>query len=151
MSELYIRPIEKEELPELLALYEHLHENGDAPLPPDERLARIWDSIFSNPLLHYLVGDIDGEIASSCTLAIVPNLTRGARPYGLIENVVTHRDYRGRGFGARMLRRALQIAWEHDCYKVMLLTSRKDEATLKFYERAGFERGVKTGFIAHPD
>ena len=151
MSEFCVRPIEKEELPRLLALYEHLHEKEDAPLPPHEQLERIWDSIFSSPLLHYLVGDIDGETVSSCTLAIVPNLTRGAQPYGLIENVVTHRDYRKKGFSTRILQHALQIARERDCYKVMLLTGHKDEATLKFYERAGFKRGVRTGFVAYPD
>jgi hypothetical protein len=32
MSGLCTRPIEKEELPELLALCEHLREDGDAPV-----------------------------------------------------------------------------------------------------------------------
>jgi GNAT superfamily N-acetyltransferase len=149
VPEFYVRSIGREELPQLLELYKHLHEN-DVPLRMDHRLELLWDDILSNPLLHYLVGEIDGKLVSSCTLAIIPNLTRGARPYGLIENVVTRRDYQGRGFGTRMLRHALQIAWDSDCYKVMLLTGCRDEATLRFYEQAGFKRGVKTGFIAYP-
>jgi GNAT superfamily N-acetyltransferase len=80
----------------------------------------------------------------------VPNLTRGARPYGLIENVVTHPDWRGRGIGTAVLHHALNLAWDADCYKVMLLTGRTDEATLGFYERAGFAGGEKTGFVARP-
>jgi hypothetical protein len=40
--------------------------------------------------------------------------------------------------------------WEDGCYKVMLLTGRQDEATLRFYEKVGFRRGVKTGFVATP-
>ena len=87
---------------------------------------------------------------STCTLILVPNLTRGGRPYGLIENVVTHPDYRRRGLGTSVLKRALQAAWERNCYKVMLLTGSKNEATLRFYEKAGFARGVKTGFVARP-
>ena len=94
---------------------------------------------------------VEGQLATSCTLVIIPNLTRGARPYGLIENVVTHAEYRQRGIGTRLLRHALQIAWEQNCYKVMLLTGRQDEATLRFYEKAGFQRGLKTGVIAKPD
>jgi GNAT superfamily N-acetyltransferase len=151
LSDFRVRPIAREELAELLDLYKHLFEKEDAPLPPDEQVKALWDEITANPLLHYFVGEIDGQIVSSCTMAIIPNLTRGARPYGLIENVVTHRDYRKRGFGTQVLRRALQVAWDNGCYKVMLLTGRKDEATLRFYERAGFKLGVKTGFIAHPE
>jgi GNAT superfamily N-acetyltransferase len=104
----------------------------------------------SNPLLHYIVGELDNRIVSSCTLAIIPNLTRGARPYGLIENVVTHAEYRKQGFGTAVLQYALQLAWKANCYKVMLLTGSKEESTFRFYERAGFKQGIKTGFIAYP-
>jgi GNAT superfamily N-acetyltransferase len=149
MPEFYVRSIGREELSQLLELYKHLHEH-DVPLQMDHGLEVAWDEILDNPRLHYLVGEIDGKLVSSCTLAIIPNLTRGARPYGLIENVVTRREYRGQGFGTRILQHALQVAWDSDCYKVMLLTGRKDEATLRFYEQAGFQRGVKTGFIAYP-
>jgi GNAT superfamily N-acetyltransferase len=90
------------------------------------------------------------ERLPTCNLAIVPNLTRGAHPYGIIENVVTHTDYRKQGLGTQVLRYALNIAWQQKCYKVMLLTSSKREETLRFYEQAGFKRGVKTGFIVLP-
>jgi len=36
------------------------------------------------------------------------------------------------------------------CYKVMLLTGRKGEGTLRFYERAGFDRHGKQAFVARP-
>lgn len=37
-----------------------------------------------------------------------------------------------------------------EIYKVMLLTGRKDAATLRFYEGAGFDRHGKQAFIAKP-
>ena len=151
MSDIHIRSIGKDELPQLIELYAHMHEKPDAPLPPKEQLAPLWDGIVANPMLYYFVGEVDEQLVSSCTMAVIPNLTRGARPYGLIENVVTHRDHRKRGYGTRLLQHALQVAWKQDCYKVMLLTGRKDEATLRFYDRAGFKRGVKTGYIAYPE
>ena len=70
----------------------------------------------------------------------------GARPYGIIENVVTHEKYRNRGYGTRLLKKALEIARDKGCNKVMLLSGRGEDI-LSFYEKAGFERGKKTGFI----
>ena len=94
--------------------------------------------------------ELDGALAGSCTLALIPNLTRGGRPYGIIENVVTRADLRGRGIGTALMRHALELCWAQGCYKVMLQTGRKDEEIMRFYEGAGFQRGVKTGFVAYP-
>jgi GNAT superfamily N-acetyltransferase len=63
---------------------------------------------------------------------------------------VTAPTHRRRGIGTEVLRHALQLAWDLDCYKVMLMTGRSNERTLQFYEKAGFIRGVKTGFVARP-
>jgi GNAT superfamily N-acetyltransferase len=142
-----IRSIEAHELKALLQLYQHLHPE-DAPLPSKFELNTIWQAIMDNPLLHYFVVELDDQFVSSCTLTIVPNLTRGARPYGLIENVVTHSDYRRQGLGRAILRHALQVAWDANCYKVMLLTSSKRPEVHRFYEEAGFKKNIKTGFIA---
>jgi GNAT superfamily N-acetyltransferase len=143
------RSIRLEELPQLLALYRHLHPD-DPELSPTPELDAHWQQITDNPLLHYFVADHAGQLVSTCTLTVIPNLTRAARPYGLIENVVTHPDFRKRGLATSLLKLALSTAWDHGCYKVMLLTSRQDEATLRFYQKAGFETGSKTAFIAKP-
>jgi GNAT superfamily N-acetyltransferase len=144
-----VRRVRREELDALLALYRHLHRK-DASLPERSAVDALWTTIMADPRLHYFVGELDGKIISSCALTIIPNLTRGARPYGLIENVVTHADYRNRGFGTAVVRHALKTAWDANCYKVMLLTGSKEDSTFRFYENAGFQRGIKTGFVAYP-
>lgn len=144
-----IRPIARSELSELLALYTHLHAGDD--LPPDDGTAeRIWDELQGSSRYRYVGAYVDGQLVSSCTITVIPNLTRGGRPYGLIENVVTHADHRGRGYARAVLQDALAFAWAQGCYKVMLMTGRKDEATLRFYESAGFDRHGKQAFIARP-
>lgn len=144
-----IRPIARSELSELLALYTHLHADDD--LPPDDGTAeRIWDELLGSDRYRYVGAYVDGQLVSSCTITVIPNLTRGGRPYGLIENVVTHADHRGRGYARAVLQDSLAFAWAQGCYKVMLMTGRKDEATLRFYESAGFDRHGKQAFIARP-
>jgi GNAT superfamily N-acetyltransferase len=97
---------------------------------------------------HYFGVFLDSQLVSTCTLAVIPNLTRACQPYGLIENVVTHAEHRNKGYGKRILAHALDSAWAAGCYKVMLMTGRKDPATLYFYESAGFDAKEKKAFIA---
>lgn len=141
-----VRPIKFDELEQLFELYQHLNKD-DPKLAMTSSLKKLWQEIFDNPNLYYLVIAEDGILVSSCTIAIIKNLTRSARPYALIENVVTHENYRNKGYGTAVLQKAVEIARENDCYKVMLMTSRKEESTLKFYEKAGFHKGEKTAFV----
>ena len=140
-----IREAVASDLDALLELYLHLHETG---LPGDgARLRAAWTKIMADPDHHVLVCEQGGRIVASCVCVVVPNLTRGAHPYALIENVVTHRDYRRQGHATRCLDRAREIARAAGCYKIMLMTGAKDAATLDFYRRAGFDDKAKTAFI----
>lgn len=141
-----VRLIKVDELEKLLALYRFLNPD-DQVLNIDQALRDHWHEILADPNLLYLVIEEDGILVSSCALAIIKNLTRGAQPYGLIENVVTHGNYRKKGYGTAILKKAIEFAREKNCYKVMLMTGRKDEGTLRFYEKAGFDRGEKTAFV----
>lgn len=146
---LTIRRAAVEDLDRLLSLYAYLHDQDDPP-PPHPELERVWQEMLARPGLHCLIGECAGQLAASCVLVIIPNLTRGTRPYALIENVVTHPDFRRRGFARAILEHALHIAWEAGCYKVMLLSSADRAGAHGLYEQVGFERGVKVGFIAKP-
>ncbi|MDZ8227581.1 GNAT family N-acetyltransferase [Nostoc sp. ChiVER01] len=147
--EILIRSVKQDELSALLNLYKHLNPM-DAPLPDASTLEKIWNEILSDSKISCFVATWEGNLIASCILTIIPNLTRGARPYGLIENVITHPDYRRQGVGKRLIYHALQSAWSHNCYKVMLLSGSQTKEVLQFYEKTGFKKGIKTGFVATP-
>ncbi len=144
MTDAVIRPARADDLSGIQELYRHL--NAEDPPAAPEKAGPAWDSLLNSGLTTVLVAEIAGELAASCTLVVIPNISRNARPYALIENVVTHADHRRKGLGHAVLAAALDRAWAADCYKVMLATGSKQEGTLRFYEGAGFERGGKTFF-----
>ena len=96
---------------------------------------------------HLIVCEVDGKIVASCVCVVIPNLTRNVRPYAFVENVVTHADYRKKGYATDCLNYAKHIAKENNCYKMMLLTGSKEESTLNFYRNAGYNSTDKTAFI----
>ena len=140
-----IRLVEEKDLFEILKLYQQLH-NNKMPETTKE-LMLLWTQLLNDKHQFILVGVEDGLIVSSCVLIIIPNLTHNQQPYALIENVITHKDYRNRGYAKQLLNYAKELAIQNHCYKIMLMTSSKEEATLQFYEKAGFNQRDKTAFI----
>lgn len=146
---MYIREVQKQDFVQLLSLYTRLTDHGIPNEIPEINadLEKLWDGIISDKNYHIVAGFIDDELVASCTIIVVPNLTHKQRPYATIENVVTHEDHRNRGYATAVLNFAKEIAAKENCYKIMLMTGTKKEATLHFYEKAGYNRNDKTAFI----
>ncbi len=140
-----IREITNSDFDGLMNLYMQLHDN---PFPEkNEHVMKLWEQILNDGDHHIIVAETDGKIVSSCVCVIIPNLTHGQQPYAFVENVVTDEQYRKMGYATACLNYAKQIAEDNNCYKIMLLTGSKEESTLRFYERAGYNRHDKTAFI----
>lgn len=140
-----IRELESTDLPGILELYTHLHDN---PLPKvDEHMRSLWSEIIQNNNHHVVGGFVDGILVSSCVIVIIPNLTHKQQPYALIENVITDEAYRSKGYATSVLNFAKDIARKKNCYKIMLMTSSKEESTFALYEKAGYNQHDKTAFV----
>lgn len=140
-----IREITENDFDRLLRLYMQLHDN---PFPEkSERVLAVWNNILADENHHIIVAEEDGNIVSSCVCVIIPNLTRGQRPYAFVENVITDEKYRKKGLATACLDYARKLAQRKDCYKMMLLTGARQESTLRFYEQAGYNKNDKTAFI----
>jgi GNAT superfamily N-acetyltransferase len=133
------------------ALHDLYHNHLTFNPPKEPQNMAIWRERLikfeSDPNYHLIVGEIDNKVVSSVTLIIIENLTHNLRPYAVIENVVTHAEYRGKGYATAMMNKASEIAAASGCYKIMLLTGSKKDSTLKFYENCGFNKNDKTAFI----
>jgi len=140
-----IREVKESDLESLLELYLHLHE---VEVPENnEHLRNTWQKILDNKDYHLIVAEEDGIIVASCTLVIVPNLTRNVSSYALVENVVTHASYRNRGLATACLDYAQEIAESNDCYKMMLITGSNNPKTHEFYKKAGYFCEGKTAYF----
>jgi GNAT superfamily N-acetyltransferase len=143
-----IRMANIEDLEGILALYKELRPN-DPPL--DNTLARQrWREIIESEQMFIVVAELEGVLASTCALGLNLSIANGARPFGIIEHVVTAEAYRRRGLSREVLSYAVDLAWKKNCYKVMLLSGEALHSAHELYKTIGFKDGIEKGFVIKP-
>jgi len=131
------------ELLSLLELYQQLNPTDNIM---SEKVAKnIWNDI-KNQNIKYFVAKENGKVVSSCYVCIIPNLTRGGKSIGFIENVITDTKYRRMGIGKIVVENAIEYAKEQNCYKVLLQSGNKRTEAYRFYEAIGFDSTSKSAF-----
>ena len=143
-----LRVARQDDFEQVMRLYRQL--NPDDPEIDDRSDHTSFDAILANPCLYIVVLEERGRIIATTYLNIVPNLSRSAAPYAVIENVVVESSLRGTGVGKRIMSGTLDLAWKAGCYKAMLMTGSKRPSTLGFYRACGFDQDAKTAFLARP-
>ncbi|MGE3829704.1 MAG: GNAT family N-acetyltransferase [Parvibaculaceae bacterium] len=119
-----------------------------ATVQPQERAERIWQELLGEQSVHVFVADDHERIAATCMLITAPNLLREGKRHAFLENVITHPELRGRGYGKAVVQAALAHAWATNCYHVMMQSGRKDPRVRAFYEGLGFELGHRSAYVA---
>lgn len=107
----------------------------------------IWVAMLKHPGLATFLLEEQGIIVATASLISAPNLLREGRGHGFLENVVTHPQHRGRGFGRAVVRAALDHAWSQNCYHVLMQSGRADPRVHRFYEILGFRPGLRTAYV----
>jgi GNAT superfamily N-acetyltransferase len=132
-----VRMATEPDVPRILELYEELTEERHH-LSPDY-LQRVFAEILSMPGHELLIADEDGVVIGTLVLLVVPNLSHGALPWAIIENMVVDSRYRRRGIGRLLMEYAINQARQSGCYKVQLLSNVKRHEAHQFYRSLGFE------------
>lgn len=133
----------EEHLPGIIRLYKQLI--------PDEksvtlnRAKEVWKSIEKEDIKYFVAVDED-KVVSSSFIAIIPNLRENGRPFGIIENVIVDKDYRGLGLGKAIMNRVIEYGKSKNCQYMSLQSSVHRLDAHKFYESMGFDRNSKISF-----
>ncbi len=143
-----VRKAMQSDLSSLLALF-HLSEVSRSA-EPRERTEEIWSEVLGQDNIAVFVSMMADKVFATCTLITAPNLLRGGRRHGFMENVVTHPDHRGKGHGRAVVGAALTEAWLRNCYHVLLQSGRPDPRVRRFYEQCGFKPELRIGYCALP-
>lgn len=132
----------------VVALYRQMHPND--PVLDDGSDATAFEQILRSAGLFLFVLEHDGAVVATTYLNIIPNLTRAASPYAVIENVVVDETQRRTGLGRQIMAHTLDAAWNAGCYKAMLMTGSRTAGTHAFYRACGFSPDEKTAYLARP-
>ncbi|WP_417674641.1 hypothetical protein [Pseudodonghicola sp.] len=80
MDQLQIRSADHGDLEALLDLYRHLDADDTRATPP--QAVKSFTRFLRYPGSAIFLGEVDGLLACSCTLVVIPNLTPAVAPMG---------------------------------------------------------------------
>ena len=137
-----IRPATAADDPErLFDLLWELAPDDDRPTP--DRLAAVWREVVAQAGRRVLLAERGPDLVGVVDTLVVPDLTRGARPFMLVENVIVRAADRRGGVASVLFDAASAWAREQGCYKIQLLSNSRREDAHHFYEKHGFAATAK--------
>ena len=141
-SDFTTRTANSDDLNAVQYLYSQLY---DKEQPLTEQITAQWQKLMSYDNIHIILTEQGGIPISTCCLTVIPSITHNARPFALIEYVVTDKSHRRTGAGKACLDYAKQLAIQQNCYKIMLITGRPEAHD--FYKACGYSAEGKTAFV----
>jgi GNAT superfamily N-acetyltransferase len=140
----------KVDLPMLNGLYA---EMDDRPLMSDEKILEIWERIQQVPEYYIYLAYLEERAIGTFSLLFLPTMMhRGFHRSAILDSVAISKDYRGRGWGTKMMQKALSICADAGCYKVTLSSNLTRDRAHQFYESLGFKQhGWSFSYQLQPD
>jgi len=96
------------------------------------------DQIIAEPHSAVLVGEMNGQIVSTCQVSWLRHLIYDGGLVCQIESVRTAPTARGRGYGRQLMEWVIADARRRGCARVQLTTNAARVDARRFYERLGF-------------
>ena len=127
-----IRKLEKNDFKEYISLI-----NSFRPIGLDitrETFEELYDTIFLNSIIFVL--EINDIIVAATTLLIEQKFIHKLSKYGHIEDVIVNNEYRGKGYGKKIIKHVVDYCKKNSFYKITLTC---EEKSINFYEKNNFQ------------
>lgn len=131
-----IKELEKKDLDYNLGFLEtlsHLAETGNLD---QNKAEEVLDKIQEQGSKILVAITDEGQIIGSVTLMLEQKFLREGKLAGHIEDVVTRKGYEGMGIASTLIDKAVEIAKENGCYKIILDCHSN---LIPFYQKFGFK------------
>jgi len=97
-----------------------------------------FDAVSLDPNQYLAVFEQGDEIIGCLQITFIPGLSRRGALRGQIEGVRVAANFRGKGYGTKMLRWAIEICREQGCKLVQLTSDKTRQDAQRFYKDLGF-------------
>jgi ribosomal protein S18 acetylase RimI-like enzyme len=137
-----IRPATKHDLPAIANLYA-LFWGDQSDLAAMEKRFEDMERIGNHVLL---CAEYDGKIIGTIMGNICPDFYGTCDPYLVMENLITHPDYRHMGAAGKLLIELEHIGKTKNCTQIIFITEKDRKDAIGFYESQGYDSKSHVGF-----
>lgn len=103
-----------------------------------QALNEIYLRAIDSDMQQLIVGEIDNKIVGFCSLTIKNNLWQAGN-LGHVDELVIDKDYRGKGYGKKLIESITQIAKDFKCKRIELDSAFHRKSAHSFYKSIGYE------------
>lgn len=104
----------------------------------DDAYWAAFERVAADPGNRIIVAEVDGRVAATLQLTLIPGLSRHGMLRAQIEAVRVAASERGHGVGQALIRRAVNEARAAGCGLVQLTSDKRRPDAIRFYESLGF-------------
>ena len=134
--DLHIRSAEAGDFEDIFPLFRQLWPNKQLN---KEELQAVFLRGVASETDELFCAELNGSVIGFCAYAIVNNLWQEGR-ISYVYAMVVDESCRGRGFGTRLIRAAIERSGQQGLKRMELDSAFHREQAHKFYEKLGFEK-----------
>lgn len=136
-----IRKIKASDLQDLHELYMELCGEGNF-----ERMKTTFVEIDKNEAYYLIGAEVEGKIVGTLMGIVCHDLAGKYIAFMTIENVIVLDAYRGKGIAKKLFEYIEEIACEHQCSYIYLVSGNNREIAHQMYNRLGYKSDNVKGF-----